>query len=434
MISEKFFREIAGKFTLVFPEYWRIKREFNEVQNYYQKSQVERDKIILKRLNDILKYTYEHSPGYREYWGDNNYNYHELRSIEELKQIPIISKEVISSNLNRFSIQSEEKGIIKDSTGGSTGNAFFFYRKKNDLNYEWGHMLWYWKQYNSKITKYTKRITLRGSQLNSFYLWDPIYGLWLSTFNLNANNIYDYYKLITNSKLRIIHAYPSSLYFLLKLLKDKGLSLKDNIDYVFLGSEPLYDYQEKLIRDELTDHICLWYGQSEMVALAIKNFEKNIYEFDEHYSICEVNEREIIGTNLINRTTPFIRYKTNDYIEKYKTEKGIIKYSNTLVGRIQEYLITKDRRAISMTAMIMHDNTYEGIIKFKFIQKKEGEAILEYVPATNGKLDLKNTIKKLQAKLGKDFKIIPVEKETITPTKRGKSNHVIQQLDVKEYL
>jgi phenylacetate-CoA ligase len=434
MIRNKTLREIAAKFTLVYPEYWKIKREFYEIRNYYQKPQVERHKLTLKRLNFILKYVYENSLGYREFWGDNKFVYNKLRSIEELNKIPIISKEIIYSNLNRFSIQSGEKEIIKDSTGGSTGDAFFFYRKKSHLNYEWGHMLWYWKQYNPEITKYTKRITLRGSQLNSFSLWDPIYGLWLSTFNLSANNVYDYYKLITNSKLRIIHAYPSSLYFLLKLLRDKGLSLKDNIDYVFLGSEPLYEYQEKLIRDELTDQICLWYGQSEMVALAIKNFEKNIYEFDQHYSICEVNEGEIIGTNLINRVTPFIRYKTNDFVENYKTEMGILTYSNRLVGRIQEYLITKDKKAISMVAMNMHDNTYEGIIKFKFIQKKEGEALLEYVRATNGKLDLNNTINQLQAKLGKDFIIIPVEKETITPSKRGKSNHVIQHLDIKEYL
>lgn len=434
MINNKILRKIAGEFTFVFPEYWGIKKELNKIHNYYQKPQVERDKIILERLNDILKFTYEHSLGYREYWGDNNYIHNELRSIEELNLIPIISKETISSNLERFSIQSGKKGIIKDSTGGSTGDAFFFYRKKSHLNYEWAHMLWYWKQYNPQITKYTKRITLRGSQLNNYFHLDPIYGLWLSTFNLNPNNVYDYYKLIKNSKLRIIHAYPSSLYFLLKLLRDKGLSLKDNIDYIFLGSEPLYEYQEKLIRDELTDQICLWYGQSEMVALAFKNFEKNIYEFDEHYSICEVNEGEIVGTNLINHTTPFIRYKTNDFVENYKTEKGIIKYSNTLVGRIQEYLITKDRRAISMTAMIMHDNTYEGIIKFKFIQNKEGEAVLEFTRTPNGNLNLDNTIKQLQTKLGKDFKIIPVEKETITSTKRGKSNHVIQNLDVKEYL
>jgi phenylacetate-CoA ligase len=56
----------------------------------------------LHRLGDILEFTWNHVPFYREYWGDHGVKFCRPKAMEELQDYPVLTKDIFRANSKRI--------------------------------------------------------------------------------------------------------------------------------------------------------------------------------------------------------------------------------------------------------------------------------------------------------------------------------------------
>lgn len=140
------------------------------------------------------------------------------------------------------------------------------------------------------------------------------------------------------------------------------------------------------------------YGQFEQVALAGTCEHSDFLHVLPQYSYVELLDQEgmhvttpgmvgeIVGTAYLMDATCFFRYQTNDFAvyagdhcpycaRPYPLWKRI-------QGRRQDFIVTKNRRLISLTAMNMHDDIFRDIQQFQYYQDTPGLVVLRYISKT----------------------------------------------------
>jgi hypothetical protein len=81
-----------------------------------------------------------------------------------------------------------------------------------------------------------------------------------------------------------------------------------------------------------------------------------------------------------------------------------------------------------MTAINMHDDTFDGISQFRFVQRKRGELEFQYIPDCQHP-DIQRVQTRLQEKLGSIFTLRCQSVTSISKTTRGKHTFLEQKLE-----
>jgi phenylacetate-CoA ligase len=99
--------------------------------------------------------------------------------------------------------------------------------------------------------------------------------------------------------------------------------------------------------------------------------------------------------------------------------------------RKQEFLVTKNKSVvIAWTALNMHDDTFDGIMRFQFNQKRPGAVELRMVPAPGAETyDLEKIRRHLDAKVGGAIDVTLVLCDEIPPLRSGKQRMVVQEIE-----
>ena len=78
------------------------------------------------------------------------------------------------------------------------------------------------------------------------------------------------------------------------------------------------------------------------------------YSFLNSYGAIQVVNEEIVATSFDNFVMPFINYKTGDHAVgaiEYFINSDIAKNVENIEGRTQDFLVSKDKRLVSVTTM-----------------------------------------------------------------------------------
>ena len=104
---------------------------------------------------------------------------------------------------------------------------------------------------------------------------------------------------------------------------------------------------------------------------------------------------------------------------------------NKIKGRLQELLVTKTGRYISMTAINMHSPVFDNVKQFQFYQNNPEYCIFKVVkePAYTEK-DEKEIYIELKRKLGDEIGLIIEYVNEIPKTRSGKYRFLVQELPV----
>lgn len=155
----------------------------------------------------------------------------------------------------------------------------------------------------------------------------------------------------------------------------------------------------------------------------------------------EINQEdqtgEIIATGFYNFAMPFIRYRTMDLAThtNQKSPDGFnFRLFKRIEGRIQELIVTSTGRLISMTAINMHDETFDNVRQFQFYQDTPGKLILKILPNQKfSEKDLQRIYNNLKFKLGDDTSLEIKIVDSIPRTKSGKLRFLEQKLEIKNW-
>jgi phenylacetate-CoA ligase len=428
------------------PSYHRWRRFLQEAQ-FWSPEKVR--EWQLTRFREVVRLAMDHVEGYRELYRKAGVVPEDIRTVADIKQLPLTTKELFRDNLEAFTVRAHRGRYV--TTGGSTAIPFGFYETPETTVLERAFMHEGWTRTGWRLGDVSG--VLRGGFVGSgenICRYDRFTReLALSSYQLTASALPRYIEAIRQNNIEVLQVYPSSLNLFCDLLKEQGLSGQLKLRLILLGSENVYTWQlEKFEETFPGARLFSWYGHAEKAVLAPWCEKSQRFHSWPFYGFTELLgpngeevetgvEGEIVGTSFHQRLTPFIRYRTLD-----RAVRGTFgcpdcgrhfQTFSKLSGRTHEVIVTGTGRFISMTAINMHDDIFDPLRQFQFRQEKNGEVIFRYVPR-QGPLSESQTGKirsGLTAKLGADVNLILQEVNDIPRTKAGKYRFLEQLLPIQ---
>lgn len=386
-----------------------------------------------RRFLEIFRKAYTHSLYYRELCNSQGVtSADDIQHLEDIVKLPILTKDMLKAHGKEL-LTRKERGLMKNHTSGTTGTPLTVWQDWASVWREQAYFVCYRKRCGYNYGE--PMVSLRGNLgRNDISLKVHVSNtLFLSSYNINENTAETYYQLIEKHHPKAIEGYPSSLYNLALVLRDKGLEC--HIPVAFTSSETLHDYQRNLIEKTFHTQIYDHYGTTERTIRLEESFEHDGYFEDPGYGIEEYHDDYVITTSLINDTFPLIRYKTNDRVV-LKTNTILTHASEPMVKRVEgrsvSFIIGKDGTKYSDAALTFIFKETHGVRLAQFVQNEVGKIFLNVVPESNfSEKDKDEILKNIDQKIGKenidvDFRLI--DESQMQYTKRNKLALVISNL------
>ncbi|MCT8338075.1 phenylacetate--CoA ligase family protein [Methanoculleus sp. Afa-1] len=406
-------------------------------------------------LSRLLDHAYENVPYYHRIFHERGLVPEDIRSPADLDLLPILTREDLQANLPDLKARNyPESAFEYVTTGGSTGIPVgFYYEKGVSRAREWAFMKTQWDRVGYRFTD--RCVVLRGYTVGSAkdgVFWrKALFGRWLlmSSHHMTEEALPAYISEIRRFKPRFIQAYPSVAAILARYMREHEIEPFPTVRAILCGSENLYPWQRDLLTEVFGCRVFSWYGNSEQTVLAGECEESTRYHIFPEYGIVELIGRdgrpvrapggmgEVVTTGLINPICPLIRYRTMD-VAVLGADACSCGRAYPLLekveGRLQEFIVTKNRRLVSMTAVNMHSDIFDNVAQFQFHQEREGEALLRIVKKTGyGDRDTDRILRELERKFEGDVDVTIRFVDEIPRTRRGKYQFLIQELPLDQW-
>jgi phenylacetate-CoA ligase len=428
---------------LLNPEYraWSI---FLRRSNNWDRNQIEAHQLA--ELRRVTRLAYENTRGYRSLYDAAGVQPRDISTLADITKLPFVDKETIRNALEDFSIPGSHRTYV--TTGGSTGIPFGFYRDNVAFQRELASKAH--QYYRVGWCEGDRQLVLRGQLINTndHMQYVPQFNeLRCSSYHLTYEVMETYYRRALDYKPEWIRCYPSSGYIFAEFLQDTGRRLPP-LKGVLSASENLYDFQQGLMTRVFNSRVFSHYGHYELTVLAGFCEYSDVYHVLPQYGLAELIDTkgrqvtepgctgEIVGTSFILTQTPFVRYRTGDLatLSGWTCEWCGRPYQiwERVEGRLQEFVLTRTGRMISMTAINMHDDTFDHVRRFQFHQRVPGKVIFRYIPTPRCDALAQAAMRaKLSAKLGDDLELEVEAVPDIPLTNRGKHRFLVQELRLK---
>lgn len=414
-----------------------INKYVEEIDALYEMTPMELKMRNEKRFLEIFNKVFTSSAYYRNLCKSVGVtSIDDIKHIEDIVKLPILTKDMLKKHGKEL-LTCKEKGLIKNHTSGTTGTPLTVYQDWKSVWKEQAYFVCYRKRcgYNYGEPMVSLRGNLTRDEISmKIHVSNTLF---LSSYNINSKTAETYHRLIERHHPKAIEGYPSSLYSLALVLKDKRLEC--HIPVAFTSSETLFDYQrnliEKIFHTQVYDH----YGTTERTIRLEESFDHNGYFEDPGYGIEEYYDDHVISTSLINDIFPLIRYKTDDRIVLKeginKSSQGFIDNAGGIervVGRTDDILVCKDDSMVTRVDFIEEG---EHIKACQWIQNEKGKLEIRIVPDegfTNKDVDfvIEETLKRCgHGNMDITTKVCSMDEMIFS--KRGKFKLIVNNLQQK---
>ena len=397
------------------------------------------------KLRAIIHLAYESTTGYRELYSAHGVHPRDLRCVDDLKYFPVVNKEILSSNIESFTIKRRKSDYLQ-RTSGTSGRPFAFWSRYRDFT-ESAFIHYTWQKFGHDPNKLAA--VLKGGfgshddRAIKFSRFDR--SLYLSTPMLSRVTLGSYLKEIKRKRIKILRALPSSFNLLCDLLDGVDKDMWPVLDVVSLSSEMITDgHWEKFSHYFPRTTFFSWYGHSEHAVFAPRCINSKSYHPNNLYGVTEVLSEDltqqkiglngnIVGTSFWSSPTLFIRYMTDDIAEVGDNQCRFCGHLgptwNRIIGRSSAYFIGNRGTKVSATVMNLQDETYEGILEYQFFQDRPGKLTFIYVEKHNSKIiDVNDIRRKIESKLGPSFSLEICKVMSIKRPASGKLKTIDQRL------
>jgi phenylacetate-CoA ligase len=398
-----------------------------------------------QQLSKIVGHAYRDTSGYHQLYESCGVFPTAVRELDDLKQLPFVTKELIRDNVEAFSADWPDRSRV--TTGGSTGIPFGFYRDPIAFGRELASKAY--QYYRVGWREGDRQLVLRGLPIDTadHIQYVPEFEeLRCSSYHLVPEHMQVFLERTSEYRPEWLRCYPSSGYVFARFVEESGQHIP-SLKGILCASENLYDYQRECLAKVFGARVFSHYGHYEQAALAGYCEYEDTYHVLPQYGIAELlNERgepvtrpgdvgEIVATSLIMYATPFIRYRTRDFAVLKGNECRVCgrpyQVWERIEGRLQEFIVTAAGRHISMTSINMHDDTFDEVQQFQFEQSRQGQLEFHYIPKSSWSEQAAAKIReRLLRKLGPGVELSMSAVKSIPLTGRGKYRFLIQHLQL----
>lgn len=417
--------------------------EYREWYNFLQNT-IDVDGYQILKLKETVHNAYNNTLYYRKLFNSMHLSPNEINSLNDLNQLPLLTKKIINENYLDFQSQevpNSKKFFVR--TGGTTGHPTTFYQSENIWKKELAFVMDFFNRHNYYISD--TKMSFKGAAFteatsNKYCYFDPFSNCYyFSQLYLSRANIEQYVQLLNKYQPKFFHIYPSTLIYMIHLMQEAKLGLNYHLNVIFLVSEGYTKNDIIEIKNFFSCKIASFYGHSERIIFAPSiNEDVSIFRNDKRYGLLELVDKNdlpvtetnlegtIVGTSFDNYAMPLIRYKTDDTTSYLNTNNQTIKQITSL--RTKAYIDAKNGEQISIT-FVSISSLSNNIESFQFYQPRIAELDLLIVPKNSFKTEEKEIIlNEITKRIGHLMEHISV-KIVNQPmrTQRGKSINIIKK-------
>ena len=400
-------------------------------------------KLQEKKLRAIIRHAYKNIPFYKKKWKKIGIKPDDIKTVEDLRKLPIITREEIKKNWRDIIARNmgNSKYILR-STSGSSGVPLKVL-------------------FDEKAWDFLDAIYARALFAAGYRPWDKLAYYWFPPFNKTK-----FYELLGIMKKHwmvytipeekqierlkkinpdVIYCFPSTLYLLGKMIIRNGID-SINPRIIISHGEILTEEVRKFIETAFGAEVFDQYGSTEFnrmgweckmhegLHIDVDSIVLEVIEFEGREQVSTGERGNVVVTGLVNRLMPFIRYKIGDI--------GILSDDNCqcnrafpllekIEGRQDDFIVLPSGKIIAPRSIVHLIMNITGIWKFKVLQKKKDKIEIRIV---KDKKFSKNTISEIKRRMKKiiaesvdiDIKVV----DDIPRNKHGKLKAIESKIKI----
>lgn len=421
--------------------------------------------IQLNKLKKVIAHAYQQVPFYRDRFKSIGLDPRDIKDLDDLKLIPLLSrkdvidyhKQMVADEFGKsidfaeksendpgtpipYAVFSKHK-LVRNTSSGSTGAPTVFYEDGTRSAINWAHELrlkyWFGLKPGAREARVTRISTdyMPNSRLirSRKLLWNQ---LLLPGVNLGDQDYQHSLEKIMEFKPDVIWGFTSACSGLAEYIIRNGGLKKEYQPKVAVGwAAPVYEHEEKIMREGLRCEVTNIYGAREVGHIAGRcpsgqfhiNAENMIVEEISLDDMQNGKHGEIVVTDIDKLPMPFIRYRMGDVgtISKSDCECGrklpIIK---ELIGRTGEIFFAKSGKMISPNfwcRTFMNKKISGSVRRFQVIYKMNKDLRIKIERDNNFSVETTDYIQNMVSKnFGQDTDLEFVYVNKISPEISGK--------------
>ena len=405
----------------------RLGGEFLTVSESLKKSEWYNEKKIqkfqLKETKTLLKYCQANVPYYTELFNKINLNIDSIKSLKDLKKIPILTKELVRENFEKLKNPNFGGDVLHAHTSGSTGKSLQFNFSKEAIQFRWA--LWFRHKARFGVNVEDAYATFTGLPAiplnqNKPPYWRENRAMKQTIFtmhHINVNTVESIVERLNKGGFVYYSGYPSILFSLATLIADMNLKITKYPKVIFTGAEALLDHQRNKISKVFNCLVTDQYGFSEGCGNASR-CENDLFHEDFEYGVLECNNPvknddgsytgSVLATGFTNLAMPFIRYEVGDTATWLDIDCKCGRKSKTIRevnGRNEDFVITPEGNKILRFDYIFKDTS--SIIESQVVQRELGSITIRIVKRSNYNNEKMETHlkKEVNSKISKTLKV-----------------------------
>jgi phenylacetate-CoA ligase len=278
---------------------------------------------------------------------------------------------------------------------------------------------------------------------NIFWIKEHKNSVWgeydFSVLYITDYTIKYYIEKLIEIKPVILRGYPSFYDKLATYIIQNNIKLDFNIKGINLTAEMCSVSQRINIEKAFSTMVYFEYGHTEICLYCYTSDDSYIYKSSPIYGYIEVLDDDgidakigeignIIVTGFNNYGMPFVRYDTGDMGELIYRNGGEVHFKK-IHGRNQDYIISKDKQKVYLTALIFgqHLEAFKSIKQWQLRQDDIGIISIYIIKQDNYTFDNEKEILNNFQSVA-DIDLIFNYVDNIALTKRGKHLFLIQNI------
>ncbi|MFH0922125.1 MAG: hypothetical protein V1913_17410 [Fibrobacterota bacterium] len=364
---------------------WQLKRlrytdftwkrfEFFEKSQWWSKQEVK--DYQNERLTQIVRHAYDTVPLYKEKWDNAEIKPGDIKSLEDIRLLPILLKEEFRQNNHRaYSTIYPANKVWHSFTSGTTGTPLCARITHDNMRERFAlferFYQWYtpgrWRRrasFTGKLIVPVGRDTEHVSRINR-----PLNQWLFSSHHLHPELFKKYFNDLAGCRPRQIDGILSPIFVVAQAIRSASLTMDEPPNVVITTSETLWDYMRDVIGEAFHCKVANQYSSQEGIPIACECSQGGFHVCPESGFIEILNEKNepcqtgevgrMVVTSFLSDATPLIRYDIGD--TGSLTDAGCVcgrftQMFSGIYGRVDDMLYTEEMGVIPRV-----DSAFKGL-------------------------------------------------------------------------
>jgi phenylacetate-CoA ligase len=397
-----------------------------------------------ERLQKFVAHAVTTVPFYRERFAAAGLEPSAVRSIEDLRALPILTKGEAQEHIHELiSTAVRDKGRTWIHTSGTTGGALRFPTTMSSVQQQWAvwwrYRRWHGIQRDTWCGYFGGRSVVPASQTNPpFWRYNRAgKQILFSGYHMSPANLPSYVGELRRRRPPWLFGYPSLLSLLASHILEAGTDLGYAVRWITIGAESLLAHQADVIARAFGVRPLQHYGMSEAVA-NISECELGALHVDEDFAPVEFVPLEngsaykVVGTNFSNPATPLLRYEMQDVVTIRPDASCACGRAGRVVesldGRIEDYVVLPNGTRVGRMDHVFKDmvNVKEAQIQ----QRRRGHMVICVVRGAGySSHDEEELLREARKRVGDKMDIEIAYSDELPRTATGKLRLVVSEVE-----